>query len=1111
MPNLIILCCVLLVAGNTQGPGQRLPIRLIGVLNRSPPIAPHKASWGPLVPCGSINADCWRGGYPAVAAWMEHLSHGVRGTVKVITADIKSRTVFGHSKGLELNYDVWERLQLDFVTLPDDHILDIRHGDANVERFLYSSPLPISLVGIVIRGKHAYLTDLFSSWYIKKIDGITIGIFTLWSPWFHGDSTEAIPYEFVIPFVTRRLRGLGVDKIIVLRLGHKGVDGEEVLLTTYDIDVVVLATLSGMEEGVVRNGTTVLVAPLAKRSSEYPVVVVDLLQGETGWSYSLQEISPFKSDPPHGRDDPLYQRELGWMQEQLVAIRQNDYVVATSMSAMPGVRSTLSGINPCRKGECELGNLFADATKGEMKTEVAIINAGSIRGFGWAAGEIRRSHIWETFPFADVICRFNLTGAMLLAAINHGTSRLLPNGSRDPANNLGLFPQVSGIRFSVNPSLTPYQRVVSLDIWSDGKYNPVEKRRLYSVAASSYIAKGGDEYTMLRDNRQDGSYQCSGRDVTGVVEGYLKGRAKYYPAVSSRITVAMKGDSLIMVNHTRYNCTIRQKLNTHWSDCVDCPEGFWHPDVDSPACVEELSSGVNVARILFIIGAGLVVIMVPVVWKLTEKQRRINALYKNSVVAEKCAKAIGAMQLEEVQFLKDIPHPNGIQKAFIEIIGNLMMYRPYLPAALLRTSECSSSIAVDEATLPGRESSEATIVFTDIRSSTTIWETAPEGMRLGLLVHNAVIREATERYNGYEVKTIGDAFMLAFQTPLEGMECALQIHQQLRASEWPLSLLEDAKICEPQGALWGGLTVRIGLNTGPVSVEINTLTSRMDYFGHTVNVASRLESVCIPGAIAVCTKLWSSLEKQCAAVAADAIEVKLKGVSATVWTCCVWPNSLAGRRDIPLLEPVGTPGEFSSYYSNPLGARLLRRDESVGTPVHHQQCTSSTVGAVQLDVGDPDHSGVLRLMSASITKLIVLLDKTTGTLLSVMGGVVFVGWGLKGGSPHLESGIRFAQLLQRMPMLWEGAALVSGVVLRGDVGSRAQRFVAVMGKAVQRSLDLCCYASQKNLYLCEPPPGTEPPTNHEAVLTPDKECHGVYTVGLLDNSDDDSMYAHSCA
>ena len=180
------------------------------------------------------------------------------------------------------------------------------------------------------------------------------------------------------------------------------------------------------------------------------------------------------------------------------------------------------------------------------------------------------------------------------------------------------------------------------------------------------------------------------------------------------------------------------------------------------------------------------------------------------------------------------------------------------------------------------------------------------------------MRDVMRMCGGYEVKTIGDAFMIAFASTCDGVAFGLRVQERLFEADWPASLLEDAPICCRQGSLWGGLTVRIGVNTGPVTVEQNTLTGRTDYFGHTVNVASRLESTCTPGAVALPSDLWTSVSGSRSAVAGVPEAVHLKGVSGNTLVCCVWPVSLGGRRQTPLCESsrVDSPTRQESNFSN---------------------------------------------------------------------------------------------------------------------------------------------------------------------------------------------------
>ena len=404
---------------------------------------------------------------------------------------------------------------------------------------------------------------------------------------------------------------------------------------------------------------------------------------------------------------------------------------------------------------------------------------------------------------------------------------------------------------------------------------------------------------------------------------------------------------------------------------------------------------------------------------------------------------------------------------------NLRRYKPYLPAALFEEEEGALSSAAPP--LAGVESGTATIVFTDIRSSTTIWEHAPEGMRAGLKIHNTVIREVMQMFGGYEVKTIGDAFMVAFASTEDGVNFGLRVHELLREAVWPDSLLEDAPICAEQGPLWGGLTVRIGVNTGPVSVEQNVLTGRTDYFGHTVNVAARLESTCTPGAVAVPSDLWSVCGGECAAQPDGPESLELKGVSEAMLIHCLWPLSLAGRMHHPLqrddVDDVMTIVETDS-----------KKSTLCETLAQARYSAAATVGVVQLAVNHQVSSS-LHEVSVGIAALTVSLDQSGGALVSLLGSRVCVGWNLtRATQAHAENAVRFVQRLHDGTSV-AGAGLASGPVEHGDVGTRTQRFMTAMGPSVHRSWTLCEEAvDEGKVCLYEPPQGTALPASLSKVL-----------------------------
>lgn len=124
------------------------------------------------------------------------------------------------------------------------------------------------------------------------------------------------------------------------------------------------------------------------------------------------------------------------------------------------------------------------------------------------------------------------------------------------------------------------------------------------------------------------------------------------------------------------------------------------------------------------------------------------------------------------------------------------------------------------------------ILFTDVKSSSRLWAAHPQAMLKMLLKHEAVIRNYVKKNKGLIVKSIGDAFMVYFKTLEQGVICAIAIQKELRDKPIKFSHSIDQ------------IHIRIGLAEGPIQMRktvIQNFTLK-DYFGTTVNMASRMES-----------------------------------------------------------------------------------------------------------------------------------------------------------------------------------------------------------------------------------------------------------------------------
>lgn len=200
------------------------------------------------------------------------------------------------------------------------------------------------------------------------------------------------------------------------------------------------------------------------------------------------------------------------------------------------------------------------------------------------------------------------------------------------------------------------------------------------------------------------------------------------------------------------------------------------------------------------------------------------------------------------------------------------------------------------------------LVFTDVQSSTALWEQYPEQMASALQLHNRTIRALIENFDGYEVKTEGDAFMVAFSSPLDAANFCLQVQLDLLHLKWPERLLEDSSVSienDFEGKMiFRGLRVRMGVHTGEPICEPDPVTGRMDYFGPMVNRAARVASIPHGGQIVVSQQAWveirriteSQSEKQLIAhESKDLGGFRLKGLEDETFVFQILPESLANR------------------------------------------------------------------------------------------------------------------------------------------------------------------------------------------------------------------------
>ncbi|MBD3319389.1 hypothetical protein GF342_05780 [Candidatus Woesearchaeota archaeon] len=123
------------------------------------------------------------------------------------------------------------------------------------------------------------------------------------------------------------------------------------------------------------------------------------------------------------------------------------------------------------------------------------------------------------------------------------------------------------------------------------------------------------------------------------------------------------------------------------------------------------------------------------------------------------------------------------------------------------------------------ETKNLAIMFTDIKGFTSRTSVqSREEIEALLDLHESIVAPIFKKHHGTIVKTIGDAFMVTFNSPTDAVKCGLEVQDTLRKHN-------STAIPEEQ------IHIRCGINAGEVNVKGN------DIFGEAVNIASRIEGI----------------------------------------------------------------------------------------------------------------------------------------------------------------------------------------------------------------------------------------------------------------------------
>lgn len=165
--------------------------------------------------------------------------------------------------------------------------------------------------------------------------------------------------------------------------------------------------------------------------------------------------------------------------------------------------------------EIALGDIIADIMRDRAKADIAFFNAGSIRQ-GLPAGKITERELYSMFPFMDTLVVGKMKGSELQEVLDHFAAK---------GEGAGGFLQISGFSLKI-------YKGTAVDIKVGGK--PLDKNKVYTFAINSFLANGGDGYTMLKNlkNKKDTFIA-----LPVMLVEYLKKNKKFPQPEMGRLTI----------------------------------------------------------------------------------------------------------------------------------------------------------------------------------------------------------------------------------------------------------------------------------------------------------------------------------------------------------------------------------------------------------------------------------------------------------------------------------------------------------------------------------------------------------------------------------------------
>ncbi len=406
-------------------------------------------------------------------------------------------------------------------------------GNVGVLNFLEALDFPLVAANIDFSNS-PILADRISAYVTVDINGNQVGVIGLANeetPTLSRPGSDLIFLDdeaFVTQQAVDELTAMGIN--IIVLIAHREANENAVLASTISgVDVIVggsdNALLSNSAEDADFN------YPIETQSlTGEPVLIVQTPEGnryfgQLSLTFDSNGVLETWSGDTILLDDSIVADEA--FATLITELFEAEVVAAVDIGE---TAIDLIGGDPCREEECTMGNLITDAIRADTGVDVAIYNSGGMRA-SVPAGVVTDQQLALVLPFPNTIATLELRGRDLIAALEHGVSL----GGDASVRGSGRFLQVSGMRYSWNPTSPVGSRIESVEILAeDGTYIAIESETIYSIATNDFIRQGGDDFSVLDSNAIDPF--DFGFIVRDVLTDYIATNSPVMPEVDGRIT-----------------------------------------------------------------------------------------------------------------------------------------------------------------------------------------------------------------------------------------------------------------------------------------------------------------------------------------------------------------------------------------------------------------------------------------------------------------------------------------------------------------------------------------------------------------------------------------------